>query len=204
MKLIVVKSSDHVQWSILVYSTITFYSSYAPTPPFHLLLPFFPALFSLLGPAAWLYRKEGEEEGRVRGGEREGKGEGGKGRGRGREREGRGRGRGEGEGGEREGEGRGRGGEREGRGEGRGEGGEGRERGKESQEERQGSIEPVCTCSVRLSPVKLEVYELVVLQPECHEHCWSSCWHAHRVCPHLCKSTSCQLSVECMYCGQGD
>ena len=89
MKLIVVKSSDHVQWSILVYSTITFYSSYAPTPPFHLrphptlpptppphpstyaptppfhlLLPFFPALFSLLGPAAWLYRKEGEEEGR--------------------------------------------------------------------------------------------------------------------------------------------
>ena len=49
MKLIVVKSSDHVQWSILVYSTITFYSSYAPHPT----LPPTPSPSSLLFSHYW-------------------------------------------------------------------------------------------------------------------------------------------------------
>ena len=108
VKHIVVQSADHVQWSMLVYSTITFYSSlYSLTtfslPSSLLFSHYWDLVHACIG---WV---EGEEErkgegGEGRGGEREGKGEGGE--------DGEGR------------EGRGKGGEREGKGKSRGEGGQ--------------------------------------------------------------------------------
>ena len=107
MKRIIVQSADHVQWSMLVYSTITFYSSLYPLttyslPSSLLFSHYWDLVHACIG---WV---EGEEERKGEGGE----GRGGRGRGRevrGEGGEGRGRGRGRGKGREREGKGKSRG-----------------------------------------------------------------------------------------------